>query len=49
MFLFIAILAALLYSVAERNTRDGFSYKRNGPLRFVRVGRVSFSYCIRKA
>ena len=48
MFLiFVFLLAALLYSVAERHTR-GFSAKRIGGLTFVRAGRLSLSYSVRR-
>ena len=29
--------------------RDAVSFKRHGALRFGRIGRLSFSWCIRKA
>lgn len=45
---FVLILAALLYSVAERHTRDAFTVKRVGGLTFVRAGRLSFSYSVRR-
>lgn len=44
----VLLLTALLYSVAERHTREGFSYKRNGAIRFYRIGRLSGSFCYSK-
>lgn len=43
--LFGTLAGALFYSVAERN----ITHKRNGAMHFVRIGRVSLSYCVRKA
>lgn len=39
------ICGALFYSVAERKV----THKRNGAMHFVRIGRVSASFCVRKA
>lgn len=46
--IFIILLTAMFYSVAERHTRD-CSFKRVGGLRFVRIGRLFVQFSIRKA
>jgi len=48
----IAALFVMLACDADRigeTCRNLFSYKRNGAIRFFRIGRVSGSFCIRKA
>lgn len=37
------IAGALFYSVAERN----ITHKSNGAMHFVRIGRISASFCLR--
>lgn len=48
MFLAIIILTALLYSVAERKTRESFTITKRGGLTFIRCGRVSGSFSLRR-